>query len=83
MMEFRHLTSLHNNVRTGCPDTPLEAQVNLETFKERERERERERDRVKELTIPLLYYSRVFIMFRLGARFCNADLALMVMIAQR
>ena len=77
MMEFGRLASLHKNVWMGCLNTPSEAQVSLKTFKERESER------VRELTVPLFYYSRVFIMFKWGARFHNANLALVVMIAQR
>ena len=76
MPESRFLASLHKDVRTGCPDTPPEAQVRLKSFRERERERE--------LTVSYHFfsYSRVFIIFKCGAKFCSDGLAFAVMIAQ-
>lgn len=78
MLEFGLPAFLHKDIRTGCPNTPSEAQVRrIETLRERERE-------ITELTVsPLFYYSGVFIVFKGGEGLSSAELIFVMMIAQQ
>ena len=89
MLESRLPASLHKHVRTGCSDTPSEAQIRLETLEERKRKRERKRERERVCVCvcesenpPLFLSNRLFLMFKCGERLHSDELAFVVMIAQ-